>query len=223
MSTRDTYCSSLLATASALKSTILATPLASNVMLATAEAPALATDSPPIQQVPPIQRASLPPHSLPMQLNDDLTTPPVVLKESVGIGTKLQSPVEVANVTQPTHPTISQMPEPIKVEAQSTPVLPVEKKFEARAKIGEMTVQPPEEADAASDILSNVLGFVFLCIFQVCYFLLIKLPIRIMVVTTVASVVGAILSILWLILANDNGAGELGANLGYGFNRPGIQ
>lgn len=168
-----------------------------------------------------MQRASLPPPSFPTQQhNAQLKTPPVVLKESIGETAQLQSPVEVV---QPQDPRILPTPELSKVKVESIQALPVERKLEASAKMDEKMAHPPEEADAASDILSNLLGFVFLCIFQVCYFFLIKLPIRITVATTVASVVGAILSILWLFLANDNGAGELGANLGYGFNRPGIQ
>lgn len=221
MSTRDTYCSSLLATASALKSTLQASPVPSNFMLAHSDISPGAPLSSPMQHLSPMQYASLPPHSFPTQQhNSQLTTPPVVLKESVGETATLQSPVEVV---QPQDPTLQPTPELSKVKVESIPALPVERKSEGSAKIDEKMAQPPEEADAASDILSNLLGFFFLCIFQVCYFCLVKLPIRITVATTVASVVGAILSILWLFLANDNGAGELGANLGYGFNRPGIQ
>ena len=215
MSTRDTYCSSLLATASALKSTLQATPVPSNFMLAHSAM------SPGAPESSPMQHASLPPNSFPTQQhNAQLTTPPVGLKESIGETAQLQSPVEVV---QPQDPRMLSTPELSQAKVESIQALPVERKSEGSTKMNEKMAQPPEEADAASDILSNLLGFVFLCIFQVCYVLVIKLPIRIMVATTVASVVGAILSILWLFLANDNGAGELGANLGYGFNRPGIQ
>jgi hypothetical protein len=81
---------------------------------------------------------------------------------------------------------------------------------------------PPEDEEGASDVLSTVLGFLFVTIFQFVYFLVVKLPFRIAVTTVLASIIGAVLSIVWFYVANDNGAGEMGANLGYGFNRAGI-
>ena len=227
MSTRDTYCSSLLATASALKSTIQANPLPSppNGMLVKVEGSA--SHESPLQPVSPMHPTSLAPHSSPMELEPPVQNssqsmrPPVVEENFAGAPTS-QLPVREANSSQPMQPR-SNNPEPIKVERDNVPVLPVETKSEAKPKKVVPPAPSPVEEDAASDILSNLLGFVFLCIFQVCYFLLIKLPIRILVLTTLASVAGAILSILWLFLANDNGAEELGANFGYGFNRPGIQ
>lgn len=223
MSTRDTYCSSLFATATAVKFTMQATPLQPNGALVEADGSAQLSSQ--MQTVSPIHPTSLALHSPPIQLapptphNSVLTQPPFV-EESFAEPPTLQPPIKQENSLQQLHPP-SQIPENAKVVREHVPVLSVAKESEAKP----MKIEPPApvEEDAASDVLSNLLGFVFLCIFRVCYFLLIKLPIHVMVLTTVASVAGAILSIMWLCFANDNGAEELGANFGYGFNRPGIQ
>jgi hypothetical protein len=80
----------------------------------------------------------------------------------------------------------------------------------------------PEGDDGPADILSVMLGMLIVGTYNFIWFLAVKLPVRILSLTAKASLIIAVCSIIWLYLANDNGAGEMGADVGYGFNQYGI-
>ena len=83
---------------------------------------------------------------------------------------------------------------------------------------------PPmeEEEDASSDMLSVLLGMVFSFVFGLVWLILVRIPYKIFTYTFFMVTAGAILSIVWLYLADDHGAQSMGAGLGYGYNQPGI-
>ena len=220
MSTRDTYCSSLMATASALKSALMfqnqnafSTPDVDNVV-PVAEQTGPDTLRPPMQPLTPMvqpptnQTSSHPMMQPPMQQpKSSLMQPPVQIQEPFpheATGNGRSHDFEKNKALDATK----------SAEGKQKEVTKPEKK--------QVAPSPPPEEEGASDVLSNVLGIFFISIFQLVYFLVVKLPIRIAVTTVLASIVGAALSIVWFYVASDNGAGEMGASLGYGFNRAGI-
>lgn len=81
---------------------------------------------------------------------------------------------------------------------------------------------PPPEEDGASDVLSTMLGILFSGIFGLIWLVLVRIPLKIFSFTLLVTATGALLSIVWLYLADDHGAARMGAGLGYGFNSPGI-
>jgi hypothetical protein len=100
---------------------------------------------------------------------------------------------------------------------RSEPVRAVEKPKEKPTKQA-----PPTEDDGASDVFSVMLGMLFSTVFSLFYLVLVRIPIRIVSFTFLATVTGVVVSMAWLYLADDNGAGEMGARVSYGFNRAGI-
>lgn len=91
---------------------------------------------------------------------------------------------------------------------------PDEKKSE-----GKSGAQPTVEFDDGSgstDALSMMLGSIFLAVFNVIYFFLIGLPVRVIKYSIIFLVVYVTLTMLRLYLADDNGATTLGATVDYG-------
>ena len=252
MSTRDTYCSSLMATASALKSALVfqngISQVVDNVSVVEQQGTDLGTDmmQPPMQQLapmmqPPTHQSSSPMMQPPMQPLSPMMQPPTqqISPMVQPIPHMMQPPIQEASVMHPNEQTVSQQQQQqqpvhdeVSVQAPSHDLgktLSVDAPKSAEVKHKEVTkpekkqvAPPPGEEEGASDVLSTVLGFVFVSIFELIYFLVVKLPFRIAVATLLASIVGAVLSIVWFYVASDNGANELGASLGYGFNRAGI-
>lgn len=173
MSTRETYCSSLISTATALQSNKL-----------------LPRDSPEkpqeIVKIKPVE----------------------VIKEVIKEVERSRPPTADACVG--TDPMVAPSPTP---KAKRPP---------EESKEASQRVPPPPEDEGTSDVLSVMLGMLFSGIFGLVWLLLVRIPFRIFSFTMLLVTGGAILSVVWLYLADDHGAQSMGAGLGYGFNRPGI-
>jgi len=81
---------------------------------------------------------------------------------------------------------------------------------------------PPPPEDSGPDILASAIQLFFSSIFSLVWFLVVGLPLRILTSTFVLAASAVLLSYLWLLLADDHGAGELGATVRMYTNQPGI-
>lgn len=72
---------------------------------------------------------------------------------------------------------------------------------------------PPVVAaeESSTDVLVVFLQLLFSTIFRFLWFVLVSLPLRILTATAVTAASVVLLSLLWLYVANDNGAAEMGA------------
>ena len=246
MSTRDTYCSSLMATATALKSNVVLQQAADlqpdengtqngHAIIPTQQPPMMqqvSTEPPMMQQQPPMMQQQ-PSMMQPVSNGEPpIMQPPVQQEVSVEQPPMMQPQVQQASIDPPMmQPQVKQASsiEQLQVDpVKQAPTQDLAQKTDAPKEVvpkpeKKKSAPPPEEEEAVSDVLSDMLGLLFVSIFSLGYFLLVKLPIRICITTSLGAVVGTILSVLWFYLADDHGAGEMGASLGYGFNRPGIQ
>ena len=81
---------------------------------------------------------------------------------------------------------------------------------------------PEEEFEAADSALPQMIMSLFTIFFTITTFFIIKVPFRVgsMIFTFWVSIVA--LRVLWLLLADDNGAWEMGAGVDYEYNMPGL-
>lgn len=244
MSTRDTYCSSLLATATALKSNIVQQQVQPMMQQQVQQPPMMQQQQPPnFNNIAPSNGGEKPPGLLPVPSNE--TIQPQTMQPQ-------QAPPQAAASMPPMMPAAASVPpsqqqqqpqmqqQPLKLGAPNETAIPKdenkdvaakvkekkpEEKKEEKKKIKKKKAPPPpdDEDEGASDILSVMLGSIFLAVFNFMHYILVKLPVQILVATFIATVAGIAWALLWLVFANDGGAGEMGAHLGYGFNQAGIQ
>jgi len=173
LSTRETYCSSLISTASAL------------------------------------QANKLRPTEVQEKVKEVVKIKPVeVIKEIIKEVERPRPPTADASVN--TDP--MEVPKPQAPEKQSKGI--------SQPKSQSPPVEDPD--DGASDVFSVLLGMLFSGVFSLVWLLLVRIPFRILSFAMLTVTAGAILSVVWLYLADDHGAQSIGAGLGYGFNRPGI-
>ena len=67
-----------------------------------------------------------------------------------------------------------------------------------------------------------MLGWIFSSVFNVIFFFLIGLPVRVIKYSIIFLSMYVLLATLWIYFADDNGAMTLGAGIDYGFNHPSI-
>jgi hypothetical protein len=235
MSTRDTYCSSLLSTATALKTNLIqqVSPQIHSPQQAVASPPVQmnGTQAPPMMQQPPMQQQqqwqapvqdTMPPMQQQQQPVMMQQQPPVMMQQppmqqQPPLMMK-EAPVQPAPAVQPMKAAEPKKAVEVKKEAPKegakTKEAPTKKKKAAPA---------PEEEEAASDLLSSSLGMLFLGIYNFIQFILVTVILGGIKTFFFSCILGVVLSIFWLYLATDGGAGDMGASLGYGFNRAGIQ
>lgn len=87
--------------------------------------------------------------------------------------------------------------------------------------------KPEQPADfddglGSTDALSMMLGWIFSSVFNVIFFFLIGLPVRVIKYSIIFLSMYVLLATLWIYFADDNGAMTLGAGIDYGFNHPSI-
>lgn len=80
---------------------------------------------------------------------------------------------------------------------------------------------PPPPADD-NDVLSVFMSMFFGTIFSVIWTIFVRIPLQILATTFYLLMGGMLLSMVWLYLAEDNGAGAMGAFTDSMYNRPGI-
>jgi hypothetical protein len=81
---------------------------------------------------------------------------------------------------------------------------------------------PPVDEDTSSDVLGSFIHLFFSAILGTIWFIVVKLPLRILTSTVVLAASMALLSYLWLYFVDENGQMEIAATSGMYFNRPGI-
>jgi hypothetical protein len=81
--------------------------------------------------------------------------------------------------------------------------------------------QPEEEYEPADSALTFMLIYLFSLLFSIAWFF-VKIPLRIgsLLFKSVATIVA--LRVMWILLADDNGACEIGAWVDHRYNMPGI-
>jgi hypothetical protein len=234
MSTRDTYCASLIATASALKMSLLENQI-----------------STPDNNVANVPNLEVPVLTNPVSQTVEMQ-PTFDSKVHMEPPSLAQTSILVAEVAPPLQHPLVEPQNPLDMKSEPESASPIkafsmessqshnnsEEKFSSNKPVKSLAhsasdlvptpekpkmVPMPSDEDGASDVLSVLLGFVFLAVYRVFYFLFIKLPFRLLILTSMASIGGALISLMWLYLADDNTASSLRAGLGYGFNRPGIE
>lgn len=95
-----------------------------------------------------------------------------------------------------------------------------EKKVEAKS--AKKSAPPPLEEESSTDVLATFIQLFVSTLIGFVWFVCISLPIRILTSTFVMAGTAVLLSLIWLYVADDNGAGELGAAMRIYSNRPGI-
>lgn len=81
---------------------------------------------------------------------------------------------------------------------------------------------PTEEEDAAHDVLSVMLAWVFTFCFKLVSTVFVTLPIKLFSFMVFGMVTVTLLSVLWMYVANDNGAQYMGAGMEHSFNPSGL-
>lgn len=205
MSTRDTYCSSLLSTVAALSSN----PTIHNAQQPPPlmQEPSALSSAPPSapsfqQQGSPMMMPSIPPSA------PNFQQPPV----QQSAHPPLQPP------TQPPSSVPSKEPEPTQEHARETlpaPDAPVEKEKQNvasvpkkdNATISRKKRDLPHEDDGAqsNDLLSNMLGSLFYGIFCFIWFTLVTIPMKAFQWGFIATVFGIAYSMAWFYFAEDDG------------------
>eukprot|EP00546_Thalassionema_frauenfeldii_P020970 CAMPEP_0178903834 /NCGR_PEP_ID=MMETSP0786-20121207/5368_1 /TAXON_ID=186022 /ORGANISM="Thalassionema frauenfeldii, Strain CCMP 1798" /LENGTH=685 /DNA_ID=CAMNT_0020575231 /DNA_START=85 /DNA_END=2141 /DNA_ORIENTATION=+ len=222
MSTRDTYCSSLLSTVAAL---------ASNPTMHNAQQPpplmqepsALSSVPPSApsfqQQGPPMMMPSIPP-SAP---NYQQQGPPMMMPSIPPSAPNFQQPPVQQSAqpplqppTQPPSSIPSNEPEPTQEQAREilpAPDASVEGKNvtsvpkEENTTISRKKRDLPHEDDGAqsNDLLSNMLGSLFYGIFCFIWFILVTIPMKAFQWGFIATVFGIAYSMAWVYFAEDDG------------------
>lgn len=83
--------------------------------------------------------------------------------------------------------------------------------------------QPKELVEeSSSDALAVFLGMLLSSLFGLVWLVLVRIPFKIFTFSLLLVTTSALLSVVWLYLADDHGAQTMGAGMQYGFNRPGI-
>ena len=147
--------------------------------------------------IQPMPASSMPPPSMPNYVEPNAQEPPAVVPP-----------------TQKQHPSD---------QRTAMPKQPDEKKpAAASSPKPNQKPQPDEEFEAADSALPQMIMSLFTLFFTISTFFLVKVPFRIgsMLFTFWVSIVA--LRVLWLLLADDNGAWEMGAGVDYEYNMPGI-
>jgi hypothetical protein len=82
--------------------------------------------------------------------------------------------------------------------------------------------RPKETPPSDISVMTTFIGMLFSSIIWVFYTVLVWVPFKIVSTTVFMFVAGLILSCIWLYVAEDQGAGAMGATLDVFYNRPGI-
>jgi hypothetical protein len=81
---------------------------------------------------------------------------------------------------------------------------------------------PPPPTEDVADVLSVIFSLFFGNLFWIIWTALVRIPLKIFATTLYMLIGGMILSVVWVYLADDNGASAMGAVMGSMYNRPGI-
>lgn len=99
---------------------------------------------------------------------------------------------------------------------------PEQGKRPASEKRQKQAKEQSEEFESADSALPLMIVSLFSMFFSIVWFVFFKLPYRVCSTILTFCVVLMSLRILWLLLADDNGAWDMGAGVDYGYNAPGI-
>mmetsp|Transcript_29984 Transcript_29984/g.45681 ORF Transcript_29984/g.45681 Transcript_29984/m.45681 type:complete len:676 (+) Transcript_29984:247-2274(+) len=202
MSTRETYCSSLLSTVAAL---------ASNSMMQNQQAPNSMMQnqqhSPPLLQNPTALSSIPPAATIPQQQG-----PPTMMPSIPPSALNLQQPPAFIPPAEPTHeqargilPNPSLTETSVERQNKSTPnelSAPIPEKSEVSKKKRDL----PHEDDSSqsNDLLSGMLGSLFYGIFCFVWFVLVTLPMKALQWGFIATVFGIAYSVAWMYFAEHN-------------------
>lgn len=186
MSTRETYCSSLLSTVAAL---------ASNSMMQNQQQ----QQPPPLTQEPQVLSSVVPgPPTFQQQ------EPPTMMPSIPPSATNLQHPSAQPNTfLPPTEPTHAQpreiLPDPSSTGASKETSAPKPENTEVSRK--KRDIPPEEDESQTNDLLSSMLGSLFYGVFCFAWFVLVSLPMKAFQWGFVATVFGIAYSIAWIYFA----------------------
>jgi len=215
LSTRESYCASLLSAAAALK----ALPFSRNIP---DQSPPLnrgnasvgnqaASQPPQPQMFIPEKTQAFPPMQPHRPELNNANIPPMapIPQKNVGFedkaaetGAKMESPPAVKPEVKKDAP-----PSDVGKKVNSKPLPP-----------------PPElvEAPNANDILVSMITFIISTLLRIVWFFVVRLPFKIFSWAVTVFLVSAVLLIIRLSIADDSGASSLGAGIDFGFNHQGI-
>ena len=117
----------------------------------------------------------------------------------------------------------TQPPLTTKEKQQSKPAEPPSHKIaESSQSTEKKPKDQPQEYESADSALPIMIVSLFSMFFSIVWFTFFKLPYRVCSTVLTFFTLLMVLRILWFLLADDNGAWEMGAGVDFEFNRPGI-
>jgi hypothetical protein len=102
------------------------------------------------------------------------------------------------------------------------PSAPSEKAQTQTSSNQEQPKEQPEQFESADSALPIMIVSLFSLFFSIIWFICIKLPYRLCSLVLTFCFILMTCRLLWLLLADDNGAWEMGAGVDYEYNAPGI-
>ena len=222
MSIRESYCTSIRSAACALK---YASDNGENKAFASQHIPQNNQSVPAMSQPP----------AMPMYHNDnslDRATmqAPDLGRPSIPNQFMHQDPNPTpcsSGVREPKHNQIPpkqtvQQQQPVVQGHQPTKVAPEKTQKPPSASTEKKNKEQPEEYEAADSALPLMIMSLFSVFFSIVWFVFFKLPYRVCSTVLTLCFVLMALRILWYLLADDNGAWEMGAGVDFEYNSPGI-
>ena len=219
--TRDLYCASLLSTASALRT--MGERAAATMMPVGIQA------NPPLGQ-PPMAQLSQTLQGGPVMGQSPMDWPAQTANTGPSLNQPAQTeavgPAEESRAGGKREPPMGgcAIPSDAKVKENGVDEALLASQVVKEPK--EKKQQPPDpdqyESVGAGDALVNFVFFLVSTVFSLFFSLLIRLPLRIFTTMFVMLTVCTLAVLLWLYLADDNGAMSMGAGIDYRFNIPGV-
>ena len=230
LTTRESYCTSLISAAFAVKEVTggggFMTTQQPNVPIRQQQQPC--SEQPMMQSAPQptFQSMQQPKHVSPEMMGvpsnqtqdgvaNKMTTPPLVNEGNID-GSQATMPTRAREEPPP-----NQKKQPELTQQQPTPKKPKQAKKEAGTTKKQMQPSPEEEYEPADSALPFMIMSLLSLLFSMGTFV-IKIPFRIGSMIFTFWVLIVVLRVLWLLLADDNGAWEMGAGSDLEYNMPGI-
>lgn len=207
MSIRESYCTSIRSAACALK---YASDNGENKAFASQHIPQNNQSVPAMSQPP----------AMPMYHNDNSLDRATMQAPDL-------DPTLCSGVREPKHNQIPpkqtvQQQQPVVQGHQPTKVAPEKTQKPPSASTEKKNKEQPEEYEAADSALPLMIMSLFSVFFSIVWFVFFKLPYRVCSTVLTLCFVLMVLRILWYVLADDNGAWEMGAGVDFEYNSPGI-
>ena len=220
--TRESYCMSMLSAAFALKEVKGSLPLHPT---AATHVGMLNDANEPVQTMPTVNQSissALPPR--PKKYDTSMPITPLI-NNNISLPTPI-SPLanfDEIELNEPKFPATK--PATLPEESQAQPSKSTQLRLstaQPNGKQHDKQLPAPQEFEDANSSLPFMIISLFSLFFSLLWFFFVKLPFRIGSTLFTLCFLAVTLHILWLFLADDNSAWEMGAGVEYEYNMPGV-